>query len=246
LASDIADSIDPEYQEVVTVPWTTVVSRTCYEVLDELAMYFELIRQSLRNIVVEITKRNEPILLLSRDSFWVSFVTKAMARPVEGQLWDFKVALDMWQVIGRDRAQAKVKFCRQAAGFANAHGGVLIIGITDEFPRRILGIDDLENKLKFTKEVIRAHIDQWYEIVHFHPLVMRNEMGIERQCLIIAIMETKEVIRVRLVDGTFSYPIRLETGLAESDYHELARSKGSGMEDNYDFIMDLNSLLIDQ
>ena len=244
LASDVADSMDPEYGEVA-ISWTTVVSRTCYEVLDELATYFELIRQSLRNIVLEITKRDEPIQLLSKDSFWLSFVTRVMARTIEAQLWDFKESLDMWQTTGQEKSEAKVKFCRQVAAFANARGGVLIIGITNALPRKIVGIDDLENKLKFTKEVIRTHID-YYEIVRFCPLMMRNEEGIERQCLVIVIMESKDVVRVRRVDGTFSHPIRLETGIVESDYHELSRSKGSAMEDNYDFIMDLNSFLDDQ
>lgn len=66
---EIAESIDDEYQGLIWVPKQRVLNRTLPAVLDELATYFEFLRQSLRNIILEIEKYNDQMKLLSRESF---------------------------------------------------------------------------------------------------------------------------------------------------------------------------------
>lgn len=66
----------------------------------------------------------------------------------------------MWHAQGSSREQAKVKLCEHIAGFANAKGGVLMIGVTDD--RQLEGLPagkDLENKLASLGEAIIQLID---------------------------------------------------------------------------------------
>lgn len=247
IAYDIADSIDPEYQSSISVPEQRLLHQTSHKVLDELAIYFEELRQSLRNTILEIKSYNAQTELLYRESFWRSFITRAMSgNRVENQLWDFKETLEMWHPKHKEKEKAEVKFCEQIATFANASGGVLIIGISDELPRKVVGIQDLENRLKFTKEVLRRHISYDTDFAHFHRVLMKDEAGNHRNCLIIAIAQTKGVIPVRDELGKFSYPIRLETGSGRSDYERIKYSKTNVLHDNYNFIINLDKFLHDR
>ena len=247
IASDIADSIDPEHQSSISVPEQTLVVRTSRKILDEFATYFEELRQSLRNIILDIKGYNAQTKLLYRESFWKSFITKAMSiNRIENQLWDFKETLEMWHTKHKEKEEVAVKFCEQAVGFANANGGVLIIGITDKFPRKIVGVQDLENKSKFTKEVLKRHISYGTDFVHFQQILVKDEAGNDRNSLIIAIAQTKDVIPVKDKLGKFSYPIRLETGLDRSDYDKIKYSKINVLHDNYNFIISLDRFLHDR
>ena len=246
ILSDFADSVDPEYQTSISVPVQRLLVRTSHKVLDEFATYFEFLRQSLRNIILDIKRYNAQTELLYRESFWKSFIIKAMGIRIENQLWDFKETLEMWHTKYKEREDAEVKFCEQVAAFANASGGVLIVGITDKFPRKILGIQDLENRLRFTKEVLKRHINYSTDFVHFQQILMKDEAGNDRNCLIIAIAQTKDVISVKDKSGRFSYPVRLETGLDRRDYDELRHSKMHVLHDNYNFMLDLDTFLHDR
>jgi len=64
---------------------------------------------------------------------------------IETQLWDFKETLEMWHAKHKEKEEAEVKFGEQIAAFANTNGGVLIIGITDKPPRKVIGVQDLES-----------------------------------------------------------------------------------------------------
>lgn len=249
IACDIADSIDPEHQSSISVPEQTLVVRTSHKILDEFATYFEELRESLRNIILDIKGYNAQTELLYRESFWKSFITKAMsANRIENQLWDFKETLEMWHIEHRGKEEAEIKFCEQIAAFANVNGGVLIVGITDKSPRRIIGVQDLENKLKFTEEVLKRHINYATDFVHFQQILMKDEAGNNKKSLIIAIAQTKDVVSVRDKSGRFSYPIRLGTGLGRSDHDKIKYSKTNVLHDhdNYNFIISLDRFLHDR
>jgi virulence-associated protein VapD len=124
ILNNIVESIDDEYQGSIWVPKQRVIKWTLPKVLDELAAYFEFLRQSLRNIILEIEKYNDQMKLLYRESFWKSFITKAKSSDrIERQLWDFKKTLEMWHVGPEEREKWKVEFCEDVASFANAKGG---------------------------------------------------------------------------------------------------------------------------
>lgn len=247
ILNDIAESIDDEYQGPISVPKQTVLNRTLPKVLNELATYFEFLRQSLRNIILEIEKYNDQMKLLYRKSFWKSFITKAKSSDrIERQLWDFKKTLEMWHVGPEEREKWKVEFCEDVASFANAKGGVLIIGVTDEPPRRIVGIRDTENRLKFTKEVLKRHAVYDTDFTHFQQVLMKDEVGTDKTCLVIVVSQTKGVVRVKDQQGKYSFPIRLETGKARVDYETIKDSKKYVMRDNYNFMSDLYTFLHDR
>lgn len=239
ICSDLADSIDPEFHSSISVSDEDVLVRTSYKIRNELAEYFEFIRQSLRNILIDIEKYNAQTNLLYHESFWQSFIKKAVEIKIENQLWDFKETFEMWHMKNREKEDAEIKFCEQIAAFANERGGVLVVGITNGIPREFKGIEDLENKLKFTKFTIKRYINYANDFVHFQHIALEDDAGIDKNCLIIAIAQTKDVISVKDNSGRFSYPVRSETGLDRADYEKIKKSKMFVQYDNYAFILNL-------
>jgi hypothetical protein len=108
-----------------------LASRLAFE---EFAEYFELVRDSLRNILLDVAKFVEQRDFVNDDAFWQSFIQKAIqTKKSENSLWDFKETLTMWHTGTKsepEQTKAKVTFAEDVASFANAHGGVLIIGVT--------------------------------------------------------------------------------------------------------------------
>jgi len=123
-------------------------ARSC--VRSECAAFFEFLRNSLRDIESELLKRNEREARLTSDRFWRDFIAKARkSAKAEPTLWDFKETLSFWHAqTGDARRREKVKLAADVASFANAEGGCLIVGVTDD--RRVVGISanprDLENR----------------------------------------------------------------------------------------------------
>jgi len=250
ISAEIADSIDPEeYSGPILVPKKRLIFQTSHEVLDEFTTYFEFLRNSLRNILLDIEKCKDkaPTELIDKESFWRSFITKAMGDGrVESQLWDFKETFEMWHLQPKDKEEAEVKFCEQVAAFANAKGGVLIVGITDSPPRTIVGIEDLENKLKSTKSILMRHIDYDGDYIHFQQVMLHNSENKDKNCLIIAIAQTKDVASVKDQAGRFSYPLRLVTGKENFDSERIRNLKIDVLKDNYSFISDLDRFIHDK
>ena len=156
-------------------------------VYDECAIYFMCLRDSLRNILLDIDKFVEQRDLVNDDAFWRAFVEKAVrTEKTETQLWDFKETLTMWRVEkGPEMERAKVAFSEDVASFANARGGVLVIGVTDR--REIVGIADtrreVENRLKFASDVLARHLEYSRPIVRFHQVVLSGSDGFEKTAL---------------------------------------------------------------
>lgn len=197
---------------------------------------------------MEITKYYAPENLKNKESFWISVIKKFMDdRKIENQLWDFKETFEMWKVKKpKEKAKFEIEFCEQVASYANADGGVLIVGVTDEPPREVMGVKDLENKLKHTKYVIKRYVDHDPDFFQFQQVSIKDRHDKHRNCLIIAISQTKNVIPVKDDQDKFSYPVRLETGLERVTYESIKRKKESTvLQDNYRFITILNMKLHD-
>lgn len=248
ISEEIYCSFEPE-ECPISVPKKELIFHTSREALDELATYFEFLRNSLRNILLDIEKYRIQTELLTKESFWRSFITKAMDdRRIEVQLWDFKETFEMWHLKRKDKEEAEIKFCEQVAAFANAGGGVIIVGITDSPHRTIVGIGDLENKLKSAKLVLNRHIKYNGEHIHFQQVMIRNSENKEKNCLVIVVAQTKGVVSVKDQSGKFSYPLRLETGLERVDRERIMNSKRERevLHDNYDFLSSLNKFIEDK
>lgn len=209
----------------------------------ELAEFFEQLRDSLRNVLLDIEQRDTQERLLTSDDFWRTFIVKAArSQKTEQKYWDFKETLDMWHISNQVEKNKKAqKFAELVAGFANNQGGVLIVGITDDPPRKIVGLkgksSEIENYMKNARNVISQYISYDKDFVHFHQVNVQDFNGDYKLCLIIAIQQTVPGLGVKGTDGkSFTYPLREETGLVWKEQYTVGNHKIGTKSDNFDFI----------
>lgn len=250
---EIYESMQPEdYSIPIAIPWGEVVFRASNEILLEMAEYFEFLRNSLRNILLEIEEYEISDNILHDDKFWKSFVRKVMTLPVENMKWDFKETLAMWETRGTMKKKKEVEFCEDIASFANMHGGILIIGISNKIPRKVIGLNDLENKMKYAKDVIQKGISYPRDLTHFQVLALEDEAGEEKLCLLIIAKHAMEVVGVKnekvlntdSIRGTIivpTYPIRNETGTTRVSVSDISNAKMHLKHDNYRFLTSLET-----
>lgn len=237
ISYEIFESTNPEeYSKPITISEETVVTRASHEILREMSEYFEFLRNSIRNILLEIDSYEKSMNLLHNDGFWRSFVHKVIQSPIERHLWDFKETLAMWEMSGEMKRKKEFEFCEDVACFANNEGGVLIIGITNSIPRKIVGITDLENRVKSAKDSIRNRTDYPRDFTYFHPLVLKDANNVERTCLLIVIKRTEGVIGVEKEQSSFTYPFRSETGITRLSHDRIFRMKINLKHDDYEFL----------
>jgi len=247
---EIYDSMDPEVMSEgaeIVVPESVLVRRTAYAVYGNCETYFTEIRDSLRNIELDIRKFKEQRELFQSDKFWRAFIEKALnVKTSEQQLWDFKETLTIWHVKNEpERTKAKVTFAEDVASFANVSGGVLIVGVNDN--REVVGIGDgheLESRLKFARDVIAKHIKYDREIVSFRQVAV-GEQGKEKICLVVVISQACKAVAVSHGDGTYSYPVRRETGISRGSIDEVPVRGLYLKSDNRDFMRTLNQFIRD-
>jgi hypothetical protein len=241
---EVCESMDPEQVAMnaeVVVPEARVVRRTARVVFENCATYFAEIRDSLRNIVLDIEKFKAQRELLQSDAFWQEFIRKAAgAKTSEPQLWDFKETLNVWRVKGDlERRKAKVTLAEDVASFANSSGGVLIVGVNDR--REIVGIGDgreIENRLKVARDVIAEYIEYDREIISFRQVVMKEE-GQDRICLAIVISQACLPVGVSDGQDRYSYPARRETGITRVSRDRVPVSGLHLKSDNQNFLEEL-------
>lgn len=246
IGADIASEMDPESGSTeILIPIAAVVSQASAQAYRECAVYFDEVRQSLRNVLLDIDKFIEERGLMGNDAFWRGFIEKAArAGTAEPQLWDFKEALTLWRApAGAERDKAGVVFAEDIASLANARGGVLIIGVTDKHPRRIVGIGatarEVEDRLKVARDVVAMHLQCDGEAVSFRQVLLPDSGGTERICLAVVVAQTGEVVAVSDGRGKYTYPVRRETGIERVAPHDLVLAKSHVKGDNHDFLREL-------
>lgn len=211
--------------------------------LEQFKEYFAHLRDSLRNVLVDIEKREQKERLVTSDDFWRQFIILSSgSAKTEQKFWDFKQTLDMWQKRDkREKTEKERKFAEIIAGFANNKGGVIIIGVSDAAPRQIVGLGEdtrqLENNMKYTSQVLGKHIAYDGDYFHLHQVSVPDHDGRKQLCLAIVIKQTRETLGVTdLNDGSISYPFREETGLVRKEKEVIQKMKYGIKNDNYDFI----------
>jgi hypothetical protein len=244
IGSEIYESAayDEESASEIKIPMDRVVRLASRLAFEECGEYFEMVRDSLRNILLDVDKFIEQRDFVNDDAFWQSFIKKATQTvKAENLLWDFKETLTMWHTGAKpETEQAKVAFAEDVASFANAHGGVLVIGVTDK--REIVGIGsgrELENRLKFTSDVLSKHVEYSREIVRPRQIVLPDKDGNPKVCLVVVIADACEPVGVRDEQGRYTYPIRRESGLTRVSREEVFEPKMHRKNDNYDFLREL-------
>ncbi len=233
----------------IEIPARRVLRRATRMITDECATYFSFIRDSLRDILNEIAKRQSRENLIGSDSFWRSFVEKAIAcRKVETQLWDFKETLSMWHAPdGETRRRAKVEFAEDLASFANADGGCLIIGVSNT--REIVGFADSErdseNRIKTAYDALAHHLQYPRTIFRIQQVLIRNSEGNEKLCLVVVIARACEPVGVNDGEGRYSYPVRHGTGKVRGDVDKLGQARIHDKSDDFEFMKQLSQFVRD-
>ena len=246
----IFDNLDPEElaaDEPIPIPEKPLIRRTAYAVYENCLTYFTEIRDSLRNILLDIEKFKEQRTLFESDEFWREFIIAAIsAKTCESQLWDFKETLTIWYVKNDPaKRKAQVRFAEDVASFANTTGGVLIVGVNDK--RQIVGVGsdhELESRLKVAADVIARFIEYDRDFVSFRQIVLADQ-GKERICLIIVVSQACSAVAVSNGDGQYTYPVRRETGISREGRNNVPVGKLHLKNDNRDFMHQLRRFIRD-
>ncbi len=175
--------------------------------------------------------------LIYNEAFWDTFIKKAIqANRVENTFWDFKQIFEMWKVPTELKAEKQIDFCENVASFANNEGGVLIVGITDTPPRKIVGIKNIESRIIDCHEKILRWTNSKKDFFYIQPVHIKNDNDAVKDCFVIIIAQTKKVISVRHENGLWAYKRRLQTGKKDFDLKELEDLKKSVFYDNYNYL----------
>jgi hypothetical protein len=231
------------------IPLDRILRRTANRVIEECIIYFSELRDSLRDIVINIGKREDTENIVNSDAFWRSFVSKATIQGrIEHELWDFKETLTMWHAANADgRARAKVTTAEDIAAFANADGGCLLIGIRDD--KTIAGIGDTErdgeNRVKTLNDVLADLIQYPRQIWKVHQLLANGADGREKLCLVVIVARACEPVGVKGANGNYTYPVRRGTGISREAPEKLRDARIHDKSDNFDFLERLRQFVRD-
>jgi hypothetical protein len=235
--------------EPLEVPMDRILRRTANRAIEECIIYFSELRDSLRDIVVLIGKREDTENIVNSDAFWRSFIFKATVKGrTEHELWDFKETLNMWHAPSADvRARAKVTTAEDIAAFANSDGGCLLVGIRDD--KTIVGIGDTErdreNRVSALNNALADFIQYPRQIWKVHQLLANGADGKEKLCLVVIAARACEPVGVKRTDGSYTYPVRYGTGIARVDPEKLRDARIHDKNDNFDFLERLKQFVRD-
>ncbi len=249
ISFEIYESLDPETTSndyVIVPPIKRVVRRTARAAYDNCATYFLEIRDSLRNIELDIHKFKQQGEIYKSDNFWREFIDKAQrSKMAETDLWDFKETINVWHApTGPARRAAKITFAEDVASFANVSGGVLIVGVNDR--RELVGIGagrDLENRLKVAKNVLSEMLKYKRDLVSFRQVAMGDQRDII--CLVIVISQANSAVGVSDGEGKYSYPVRRETGIERVDRDDTPSQKSYRKTESREFLVNLKQFMKD-
>jgi hypothetical protein len=223
---------------------SNILPRTNWYVHEALVAFFQNIRNSLRNILLDIDKCASERQLLHSEAFWRRFIlAAAKTKKNEPQLWDFKETLDLWHAKGKGRNSAKVKLAEDVASFANTEGGVLVVGVTND--RQVVGIpaEKAESWFKTAREVLAERLDYSAECVSFQQVVMAAHTGGDALCLVIATAKTRLAVGVSDGAAHYTYPVRRETGVARVSRSIIQSAKLPLTGDSHDYIKALQQVV---
>jgi Schlafen, AlbA_2 len=244
-AFDIAADFyeDPSKQDL-PLPAARVVRRTAREVTDECATFFEFIRNSLRDIEKELEERSTRESRITSEFFWRSFIEKARkSARAESLAWDFKETISFWHAVNGDaRRIEKTKFASDIASFANAEGGCLIVGVTDD--RKVVGVSndprEIENRLTSAHQAIRDHFRYPRDICRILQVSVPDDNGAEQICFVFAVPKACEPAASTDGQGSYTYPQRTGAGTIKADKDQLLNARFHQKHDSYGFLDELD------
>jgi hypothetical protein len=225
-AGDYYSDFDTQMPEF-SISEETLVPSVANFVLGECAEYFAFLRDSLRRILSTIETWQQSQTEFESEAYWRRFVEIATATALqEPEYFDFKQTIDFWhRPKGEPKNKAKFEFCKDIAAFANAGGGVLLVGVTDD--RDVVGIDaglDLESCTKSLYDAEAKHLRSSNGLIRTIEFSVDNANGSPATCLAILVPEASVPISVDL-DGAHHYPIRKGPGKIAGSHQQVADGK---------------------
>jgi predicted HTH transcriptional regulator len=179
-----------------------------------------------RDLEIEIAKAEELVTLFDNEDFWKTFVSAVIrTNRTEETWWDLKQSLEMWHTAGEVRRIKEEDFCERLAAFANTEGGVVVIGVSNATPRKIVGVQDVENRIKHIYSSVRSHSDLAPPAMKVIEVLLNDEAGASRACLVVGIAKSPAVVSVKDDTGRLSYPIRRGPGMVLSNPATISSSK---------------------
>lgn len=195
---------------------------------------FRLIYEDLD---IDIDRITEEKKLINNETFLAKLIRKIKEEKFETKLWDFKKTLDFLHISDpRIKRDKKIEFCEKIAAFGNTDGGLIIVGITDEIPRKIEGINLNENDLNDLNNLFFDLITPSRDFVHVHLISINDNEENKKNCLCLIIAQTSEVLGVKHDNGTIKYVIRTTSGTKPVDPQIIRDSKKVIKRDNYNYI----------
>jgi len=149
--------------------------------------------------------------------------------------------LEMWHAKGDARQDAETHFVERAAAFANAEGGVFLIGVSDK-PRLMKGVSDAENKIKHLMSVFDARTNLPSSSVRVAAVRCADPAGALVTCVVVAVARTPLPVYVSDKQNRFTYPVRRGPGLerrADGPLREI-KSKQPQVQD-WEFLRHLTA-----
>lgn len=235
LYEELADAYDPEQMQTLALSAGQLFSRASRKVLKEFGLYFEKTRICGEKIKSELDSllKGE---ILKNEQFLGLFIEKARQHQrTETVLWDFKKSIPAWHRPTDPRL--KVDFANDIASFANASGGLIVVGIDDD--RCIVGVLETERRVEQTRSLLDRYLGAFSRSIEILSLPLESELGRTVTSLIIIVPQGKGAVSVKNLNGSFFYPRRTDTGVQYLSRDEILQLKKSIHNDNLFFANDV-------
>lgn len=241
MESEWAQSVDPEYAGECTITYETAFHRASRKILNEFALYFQKIRDSVELVQSEVLSFSKEDIL-KNEEFLKLFISKVLPKHrLECKFWDFKKTIPAWH--NMKATELKSNFASDIASFANSKGGLLVIGINND--REIIGVDDSEKRIQDSRVIIEKYIGGRIGSIELSTLSLHDHHGKSVNCVIIIIPQTKEVMGVKETPTgrKYLFPLREGDRIVYREYSEIAKIKENINEDNFYFAKDIFSFV---
>ena len=140
------------------------------------------------------------------ETFWHQFIELIIEKNIEeGLYWDYKGSCFFIKEEAKkeEKKELNYKILKHIVSFANMSSGVIIFGISDKKPRKIIGIKDCEKCVNHIYQIINSGIQP--KIRTFSQFIRVNG----QDCIVIIIPKSFQAVSLKNPkDGRLEYYIR--------------------------------------
>ena len=200
-----------------------------------LILFYIIIYLSFQKLIEKF------VFILKKEVFFKDFYEKVIKKYTENEHWDIKKTLEWWnkKIPPLVQRQKQIEFCEIVSSFANLQGGIIIIGITNSFPREVIGVPDIENRIKDLEQKLVRWMRFENKFYRIKEILLPNETNQMSRCIVLLIFQTKKPVSVEQDNGTISYKKRVGPGMISTDYTKLNKEKREISKLNIDFLEEM-------